>query len=602
MFELLMVILAVLGIAAANVIGPRIRVAPPLLLVIAGVLIGVLPIVPSIEIDPEWILVGVLPPLLYSAAVSMPTMDFRRDFTAISASAVLLVIISTVAMGFFFAWVLPDISLATGIALGAIVSPTDAVATSIARRVGVPGRLVAMLEGESMLNDATALVLLRSAIAAIGAGFSFGHVALNLVWAVVAAVAVGAVVGTVNLWVRARVPDATVNTAISFTVPYLAYLPAEELGASGLVAAVTAGLITGAGAARYLTPAHRISDSQNWHTVELLAEGGIFLLMGLELFGLISDVHEEHGGVPTAVWIGVVALALTVVVRALYVAPLVWYLNRRARRGTAMRPYLEHMDARISAKQRKIARAPQRPDADAPDGATPRRLRFRLRLGRRRRAPSDQLSTAAFAANPEAVQHYRNRITRALADIDYYAATPMGPKEGTIIVWAGLRGVLTLAAAQTLPADTPSRALLVLIAFVVAATSLMLQGGTLSTLIRALRLPETADLVTEQSHLRAELSRTAQQVMTDSDLADRYPWVKARLERQERDDQSDDDTMDRNLAYRAAYEKVRRDVIDAQRATLLEMRSTGTYNSSLLTHELRQLDAEEISLDLRSES
>lgn len=600
MLELLLVVLAVLGIAAASVIGPRIHVATPLVLVIAGVAIGALPFVPAVEIDPEWILVGVLPPLLYSAAVSMPTMDFRRDFTAISASAVVLVIISTVVMGLFFSWVLPDISLATGMALGAIVSPTDAVATAIAKRVGVPGRLVAMLEGESMLNDATALVLLRSAIAAIGAGFSFGHVALSLVWSVVAAVAIGVIVGMANLWVRARVPDATVNTAISFTVPYLAYLPAEELGASGLVAAVTAGLIVGAGAPRYLNPQHRISDRQNWRTVELLAEGGIFLLMGLELFGLLRDVHNEHGGVPTAVWIGLLALALTIVVRALYVAPLVWFLNRRARRGSAMRPYLEHMDARITAKERKIADyAPARPGAADADES--RRQRWWQSVGRRRKPPDDKLSTAAFAANPAAVQRYRHRVTRALADIDYYAATPMGPKEGTIIVWAGLRGVLTLAAAQTLPADTPSRALLVLIAFVVAAASLLGQGGTLSALIRALRLPDNADLVTEQGHLRAELSQTAQQVLADSELAAQYPFVKARLERQELEDEADENTLDRNLSYRTAYEKIRRDVIDAQRATLLEMRSTGTYNSSLLSRELRQLDAEEISLDLRGD-
>ncbi|MGV9710779.1 cation:proton antiporter [Gordonia sp. NPDC003424] len=598
MAHILLAIIAVLGIAAASVIGPRIRVAPPLLLVIVGAVVGVLPMVPAVEIDPEWILIGVLPPLLYSAAVSLPTMDFRRDFTAISALSVLLVIISTVVMGFFFTWVLPGINIGTGIALGAIVSPTDAVATSIAKRLGVPGRVTAMLEGESMLNDATALVLLRSAIAAAGAGFSFGHVAVDFGWAVLAAAAIGAAVGWANLWVRSRVADATVNTAISFTVPYLAYLPAEELGASGLVAAVTAGLIVGAGAPRYLTPRHRFSDSQNWKTVELLAEGGVFLLMGLELYGLVVDVHNEHGGVPTAVWIGLAALGLAVVIRALYVAPLVWWLDRRSRRGTAMRPYLEDMGAVISEKEHRIKAA----RGSAPDDKRPPPwLRLRPRFGRRPTPPDDQLSTAAFAANPGAAQQYQYRISRALADIDYYASAPMGPKEGVVIVWAGLRGVVTLAAAQTLPADTPSRALLVLIAFVVAVASLLLQGGTLGPLIRALRITDSSDLVAEHNRLRLELSRTAQRTMAQSELARKYPWVRARLERQEREDESDEDAMDANLTYRTAFGKVRREVIEEQRKTLLEMRATGTYSSVLLTRELQQLDAEEISLDMRAE-
>lgn len=599
MEKILLVILAVLGIAAAHVLGPRIRIAPPLLLVVVGALIGILPFVSDVDIDPEWILVGVLPPLLYSAAVSMPTMDFRRDFTAISALSVVLVLVSAVILGVFFHWVLPDISLATGIALGAIVSPTDAVATSIAKRLGVPGRVIAVLEGESLLNDATALVLLRAAVAATAAGISFGMVALSFVWAVLGAVLVGGVIGWCNLWVRRRIPDATVNTAISFTVPYLAYLPAEELGASGLVAAVTAGLITGAGAVKYLSPQHRLSDTQNWRTVEFLAEGGVFLLMGLELSGLIEAVRDEHRGITTALWIGLAALAITMVVRAVYVTPLIWWLDRIARRGSAMRPYLETMDAKIAEKAAKVPNDPVPSDAERT--RPPRRLRWRPRSGGKRTDEDrPRISTEAFAANPAAAQHYRSRVTRALADIDYYTAAPMGPKEGTIVVWAGMRGVVTLAAAQTLPDDTPSRALLVLIAFVVGAASLIVQGGTLGWLIRMLRLQDlTDDLAAEHDRLRSELARTAQNVLAESDLAARYPWVRERIERMEQQAEEDGNITGANLTYRQAFEDVRRATITAQREALLRMRDDGTYHSSLLTQELQQLDAEEISLDLR---
>ena len=211
MEKILVVVIGVLVVALAQEIGPRIRISPPLILVVTGAIIGILPMVPEVELDPEWILVGVLPPLLYSAAVSMPAMDFRRELGTISALSFLLVLVSAVGLGFFFAWLIPGIGIATGIALGAIVSPTDAVATSIAKRVGAPSRVIAVLEGESMLNDASALVLMRAAVAATSAAapVSFAGVAGEFVGAVVGAVIIGAVVGVVNLRVGALVRNAT---------------------------------------------------------------------------------------------------------------------------------------------------------------------------------------------------------------------------------------------------------------------------------------------------------------------------------------------------------------------------------------------------------
>lgn len=602
MLQILLVVVAVLLIAAVHDLAPRIHVAPALVLVVIGALVGIPEFVPAVEIDPEWILVGVLPPLLYAAAVSMPTMDFRRDFWTISALSVVLVLISAVALGFFFHWVIPGIGLATGIALGAIVSPTDAVATSIAKRMGAPARVTAVLEGESMLNDASALVLLRAAVAAIASSVSFGGVALNFAWAVVAAVAVGGVVGVLNLMVRSRVSDPTVNTAISFTVPFLAYLPAEGLKASGLVAAVTAGLITGAGAARYLTPQHRLSDTQNWRTVELILEGGVFLLMGLELFGLMTDVQEAHDGVARAVWIGLAALGVMILIRAVYVAPLGWLLNRAARRGSAMLPHLQNIDDSITsqAKTRKLT-------AQKPDGTTGSDQRQHRGVRRRiRRELSDAHKrgerTDLSQVGPETARFYRMRVRRQMADIDYYLSAPLGPKEGTLVVWAGMRGVVTLAAAQTLPPETHSRSLLVLIAFVVAASSLLLQGGTLPWLIRTLRLADTTEeIAAERDRLRAEMARTAQRVMTESDAVKRFPWLRERIEQLERESDDDEQVSASAMDYRAGFEQTRRAIIDAQRKTLLLLRKQGTYSSALLTRELKQLDAEEISLDMRTE-
>lgn len=540
------VILGVLAIAAAQDLAPRVRISPPLVLVVLGVLVGVLPFVPEVAIDPEWILIGVLPPLLYSAAVSMPTMDFRRDFFTIGALSVLLVLISAVILGGFFHVVL-GVPLATGVALGAIVSPTDAVATSIAKRLGVPSRVIAVLEGESMLNDASALVLLRAAVAATASTVSFAGVAVNFGYAVAAAVAVGAVVGLVNLRVRARVADATVNTAISFTVPYLAYLPAESLGASGLVAAVTAGLITGAGAAAHLTPQHRVSDAQNWRTVELILEGGVFLVMGLELWGLIADVQRDHAGVHRALLVGFATLALTVLLRGLYVAPLVWLLGRYRRRVEGRRERLENFGAGEHLPERATA-----------------------------------------------------RISRALSDLDYYSAVPLGRKEAAIITWAGMRGVVTLAAAQTLPAETESRSLLVLIAFIVAASSLLLQGGTLPWVIRRLRLVDrSSDIEAERAELGRAMAGTALEAIRASGVATRMPQVAARLEATDGDPDREDSLFGLSPEQRTEFRTLRRLVIDAQRRELLHLRGLGTYGSKVLNDRLQQLDADEISLDMR---
>src|SRR5690242_3213738 len=251
---LIVVVLGVLAVVGVNALAPRIGVAAPLLLVLLGVVVGYLQVTGTVEISSEVILGGVLPPLLYSAAVSMPTMEFRRDFRIISGLSVLLVFGSAIAVGLLVSQLLPGIGLPLAIALGAIVSPTDAVATAIVRKAGVSARIVTVLEGESLLNDASALVLLRSAVAAVGVTIIWRHVLTDFVFAVVVAVLIGLVVGRLNLVVRARLRQATSSVAVSLVVPFVAYLPAEHLGASGLVAAVTAGLVTGHGAPRYLRP------------------------------------------------------------------------------------------------------------------------------------------------------------------------------------------------------------------------------------------------------------------------------------------------------------------------------------------------------------
>ncbi|MEN2739421.1 cation:proton antiporter [Microbacterium sp. X-17] len=619
MEEVLVVgVLAVLTIAAATVYGQRFGVASPLILVVFGILVSFLPFVPVLEVQPEWIIAGVLPPLLYSASVSMPSMNFRREFGAIGGLSVVLVIVSSVLLGIFFAWVIPGLGLAWGVALGAIVSPTDAVATGIVKRAGVSPRVVAILEGESLLNDATALVLLRAAVAAAAvASFTLGAVTLSFLYSVVVAVVFGWVVGRLNLIVRARVKDATVNTVLSFTVPFLASIPAEALGASGLVAAVVAGLITGSRAPRVLSPEHRLSDTQNWRTVELVLEGMIFLTMGLELFGIVQKVQTDHSGVLPAVGIAAAALLLTILVRAAFVAPLLALLARRGRRRERMRPALTKLQERLEdpeAARRLLEQGPPPPDAmpalpegvdpaEDPDahadvlaadpdaahaevakvagvqeaagvtrdriGATPAGWRGRLIRRQRQRQR---------AWTVENIARFGTRLRRVLADIDYFTGTPLGWREGTIVVWAGMRGAVTVAAAQSLPSDTPGRSVLVLIAFLVAAGSLLLQGGTLGLALRVVK-PTASDPQAEKEERRRllELLHEAGQAVPMPETTERTPEAF-------------------NQHKAARLKRIR-----AQRDALLDARDDGAFSADVLAGALSNLDADEISIDLKGD-
>ena len=535
---MLYLVIGLLAIAAATAAAPRLGVAAPLLLVLLGTGVSLLPFAPTVDVEPEWVLTGVLPPLLYAASASMPAMEFRREFTAIRGLSVVLVVISAFALGWFFSLVVPGLGLAWGVALGAVVSPTDAVATSIATRLGVSPRVVTMLEGESLLNDATALVLLRAAIAGTAATVPVWGVLGEFAYAVAVAVVLGAVVGRVVLAVRARVTEATVSTVLSFTVPFLAAVPAEELGASGLVAAVVAGLVTGHGAARALPPRHRLSDESNWRTIELVLEGAVFLAMGLQLSGIVDEVH---GGLGTATWVAAAALALTVLVRAGYVTLLLAGLALRGRRGSALRPRLTDVQQRLDA------------------GMSP----YDGRRARRRTDPRDLL-------------RMRARVRRGLADIEHFLAEPLGWRDGAVVVWAGMRGAITLAAAQTLPEDTPQRPLLVLVAFLVATGSLLLQGGTLPWVVRLLGAARGAQPGADDERRRL-LALMAEAAATVS-LPPR----------------SDDPGRGA-----AAAEQHRLAVLEAQRDALLTARDDGAFSSAALTAVLAVLDADQLAVEMR---
>ena len=473
---LIIAVLGALAIAAASQLSDRIGVAPALILLAGGTAVGFLPFIPAIELDPQVVLEGVLPPLLFSTAVSISTINFRRELAPVAVLAILLVPLSAAVIGAVLTLLVPGLSLAWAIAMGAILSPTDAVAISIARRLGVSQRIITVLEGEGLLNDATALVVLSSAVsAATSGGVSVGGVLGGFALAVLVALGVGWLVGEASLRVRSHITDPTVDTVVSFTVPFLAAVPAEHMHGSGLVAAVVAGLITGHRGPRMLPPAHRVASRTNWHTVELTLEGLIFLVMGLEFFGIVEKVGASALGVVRAIAVAVVAGALTVVIRALVVAPMLKFLSHRTARWAIHwqenEEAIHQFQNRCSAIVRGESEMPPVPWDRRPFAQVQRRLR--------RETNHESIARRA--------RRLSSRVRRRGADLEYFAAEPLGTREGAVIVWAGMRGAITLAAAQTLPTTAPHYPFLLLVSMLVAAGSLTIQGLTLSALVRVVR-------------------------------------------------------------------------------------------------------------------
>ncbi|MER7170239.1 cation:proton antiporter [Streptomyces mesophilus] len=571
----LVAVLGVISIVAVAAFSERLGLAAPLSLVLVGIGLSFIPGVPHPDVEPELILAGVLPPLLYSAAVNMPVTDFRRDLGTISGLAVTLVALSTLGAGVLFHWLLPEIGWPAAFALGAVISPTDAVAaTSVGKRLGLPHRLLTVLEGEGLVNDASALVLLRTAVAAFAGSFSIWATVGEFLYAVVVAVAVGLVVGLVNVRLRALLNDAVLNTAISFVVPFIAYLPAEELNASGVLAVVIAGLVTGHQSPRYLRANDRIAESTNWHTAAFLLESGMFLLMGLSVKTLVDEVRAEDLSVARALLIGLVAAAFVMLARLLFIVPLVAGMRRDVAKASQSKE-------RIEALQQVLKNPEENPD-------------FAERM---RNLPEKR------------IEGFRKRVTRKSADIEFTVNQYFGARGGLILGWAGMRGAITVAAAQTLPEDTPDRAQLILIAFVVAATTLLLQGLTLPMVIRKVGVPEDdpQQLREEGARLMNALGESATDFLENPALTDKagepYPqrlieFVRsdARVEAQRKAGDGRKQREGAPSRYEAGsrdqFLELRLRVLAVQREELLKARSSGTYSSLTLGKAQHVLDVD----------
>lgn len=386
----------VIGVAAGC---RRLGVSAPLMLTVVGIALSFVPGVPEGTLDPDLILVGVLPPLLYAAAVQVSIIDFTHELRAILVLSVGLVVVTTLAIGAVGVWLLP-IPLAAALALGAVVAPPDAVAaTAVARRIGLPRRVVTVLEGESLVNDATAIVLLHTTAAAIVGSVSAARIGLDFALSVVGGLSAGWLVATALRPVRRLIDDTILSTMITLVVPWISYLLAESVHGSGVLAVVVTGLILAHHAPTDVNASTRIASRTNWATIQFALENSVFLLAGLQLAGIIEAVRSSRLGWSTILLAAGAIILTAVLARPLWIAATAWWLNV--------------------------------PDAT---GA---------------RMTAGELGVAS---------------------------------------WAGMRGVVTLAAVLTLPVVTPERDVIVLIAMLAVAVTLLVQGLTLPWLARRLQV------------------------------------------------------------------------------------------------------------------
>ena len=295
-FEIFILALFV-SVAGLNVVARWTEVPYPITLVLGGVAIGLLPGMPEIELDPDLVLLVFLPPLLYAAAFFADLRALRRNLRPISLTAIGLVLV-TMGVVAVLAHEVIELSWPMAFALGAIVSPTDPVAaTAIMRRLGAPRRLVNVIEGESLVNDATALVAYRVAVAAaVGGTFSAVDAGLEFLGAAAGGIAIGLAVGYVVAEIRRRMDDSPTENTISLLTAYAAFIPANELGLSGVLAAVTTGLYLGWRAPEVASPATRLQGFALWEILVFLLNATLFILVGLQLPVIVDGLQGRGAG------------------------------------------------------------------------------------------------------------------------------------------------------------------------------------------------------------------------------------------------------------------------------------------------------------------
>ncbi|MFE5618023.1 Na+/H+ antiporter [Streptomyces sp. NPDC056524] len=511
--------------ASAAVAGAarRTPVPAPLLLVAAGLAASYVPGVPDYTLDPHIILPLILPPLLYTAAVDSSYLDLRANIRPVALLSVGYVLFATVAVGWLAYVLVPDLPLTAALVLGAVVAPPDAVAaTAIARKLGLPNRITTILQGESLVNDATAITAFKVALAAaVGEGISWAGGIGEFALAAVGGIGVGLVLMAPIHWLRCRLGEPLLQNTLSLLIPFVAYAAAEQVGASGVLAVVVVGLFLGHRNWQ-VDFATRIQEEAVWKMVAFILESAVFALIGLQLPYVVQGLGRYGIGEAAGYALGV--FVAVVVVRFVWVYPATFL---------------------------------------------PRWMSQRIR----EREPG----------------------------VDWRAPLIVG--------WAGMRGVVSLAIAFSIPLAThgeefPARNLVLFLTFTTVIGTLVVQGLTLPPLIRLLKLPgrDTYAETLAEAQAQSEASQAAEErldaLLSDErntlpqPLADRLRAVMERRrnavwERLGAVNEVTGETAD------DTYRRLAGEVLEAEREVFVRLRDERRIDDEMLRTLLRRLDLEE---------
>jgi Na+/H+ antiporter len=329
----LVFLLLLLFVAAFGALACRLRTPYPIVLVIAGLLLGFVPGIPRITLDPDVVFFVVLPPLLYSAAWRVPWREFSYNLVSIFSLAFGLVTFTVLGVAEVAQQFLPGFDWRMGFALGAVVAPTDAIAaTSIARRIGLPQRIVDILEGESLVNDASALLALEFGIAMLVRGQppTVASGLLRLVYLAAAGLAVGLLIGVVVNWIEHRIDDAPIEIALSILTPYAAYLAADSIRASGVLAVVACGLYLSHRSSGFFSPGVRLQAYAVWDSLTFILNGLVFIFIGLQLPYVLQGTRDHS--LRELLMYGVFFSAFLILLRLIWMFPgarLSYFIRRR---------------------------------------------------------------------------------------------------------------------------------------------------------------------------------------------------------------------------------------------------------------------------------
>jgi Na+/H+ antiporter len=520
-FELVFSML--LAILVLHWIASRLKLPPAVALLIGGGALAFVPGLPVIELDPELMLVVFLPPLLMDGAYFTAHAEFRRHIAGVLSLAVGAVIFTTLVVGLVTHWLLPDLPWAACFALGAIVSPPDAVsARAVLQTVKLPRRLSTLLEGESLLNDATGLVLFRFAVtAALTGTFSASAATGQFFVLALGGVAVGAAITGLWMLLLRRLDDDYLVVAASVLLCWAAYLAAESVHVSGVIATVTAGLAFGWFQHTIFSARVRLRATAFWQVMVFIFEAFIFILIGLSLRGVL----ERVGGIDMVVQ--QMAAPVLVIVLAMTAARFAWIFG------------------------------------------------------------SDVLLSMLRAFGVK-------------------RARPVGAAGATILSWAGMRGVVTLAVALTLPATLPGRDFMLVAAFAVILVTVLLQGTTLGALIRMLGIVEDEPSEANLSASEAELAmikaqkKAVEKLAYDNDGKLIHPQLLERYTRRAAAATSYAGNESEHEGHINAHFDVILAAVAAGRSELLRMRQAGDIDDETLHSLERDLDIEEVgALDSR---